>query len=184
MVVIKNSEPAVADDAHLAVHSRAVLLFQKNAADMFKKAGAVITGLENDMVTACFGSPLERVYLGGKRRVSPYEDNIYAKAEPARRAVGFVSEIAKKSECGFWSFGLDMGNCTFAWTAIAGYFALGSAVRKARALSRLAGKYNARIVISSAVSEALPDLAVKKLDVIKGKDGSGGEPFYALAVRT
>ena len=182
VVVVKNTglkspgEPS-------ASHTRAVLAFQEKASDLFRKAGAAITGIEADVVTACFGSPLERVYLGGKRKISPYEANIMALAAPAMRAVDVISEIAKRPECASWHFGIDLGSCTFAWTAVSGYFALGIPVQRARILSRMAGRYKSRIIISSAVNEALPDLAVKKLDVFKSEnDKSGGEPFYRLTV--
>ena len=194
VVAIKNSEPAapgvasgfapgVALGDFQSPHAPPVIAFQEKVADLFKKAGGTVIGTDSDLVTVCFGSPLERVFLRSKGKLSPYEDNIHAHAAPALRAVDFVSEIARRPDCGFWHFGLDLGNCTFAWTDLSGYFALGSPVRKARILSRLAGRYRTRIVISSPVNEALPDLVVKKLDILKEKDGPGAEPFYKLAVR-
>ena len=182
VVAVKNSEPAARGNPQSA-EALPVLAFHEKVSDLFRKAGGTIIGTDADLVTVCFGSPLERVFLRGKEKMSPYEDNIHALAAPALRAADIVSEIARRPDCGFWHFGLDIGSCTFAWTALSGYFALGSAVRKARILSRLAGRYRTRIVISSSVNEALPDLIAKKLDVLKEKDGQGGEPFYRLAVR-
>ena len=160
--------------------AKAVLVFHEKAADLFRKAGATITGLEGDMITVCFSSPLERVFLGGRDRVTPFEDNIHALAVPAMRAVDAVSEIAKRPECASWQFGLDLGKCTFAWTPVSGYFALGIPVQRARLLSRMAGRYKARVVISSAINEALPDLAVKKLGTLNDGSKSGGMAFYGL----
>jgi class 3 adenylate cyclase len=180
-VAVKNSEPASKADSS-SPPAWPVLAFQEKVSESFKKAGGTIIGTDGDMVSACFGSPLERVFLAGKKKVSPYEDNIHALATPALRAVDFISEIARRPECGFWNFGLDLGNCTFFWTAVSGYFALGTPVQRARILSRLAGRYRTRIVISSSVNEALPDLIATKLDILKEKDGPAGEPFYSLAI--
>ena len=179
VIAVKNS--AGPSGASVDSSARPVLGFQEKVSELFRKAGGTIIGADADMVTVCFGSPLERVFLGGKGKLSPYEGHIHALAAPALRAADVVSEIARRPECSFWHFGLDLGNCTFAWTAISGYFALGSPVRKARILSRLAGRYRARIVISASVNESLPDLAAKKLDVLKEKNKQ--EPFYSLAVR-
>jgi hypothetical protein len=51
---------------------------------------------------------------------------------------------------------------------------------RSRILSGLASRYKARVVVTAAVSEALPDILTRKLDVLKGKDGSGGAAFYEL----
>jgi hypothetical protein len=182
VVAIKKTGSAAGGDSQ-APFAWSVLVFQEKVSELFKKAGGTIIGTEGDLVTACFGSPLERVYLRGKKKASVYEGNINARTTPAALAVDFVSEIAEKPECSAWNFGLDMGACAFAWTALSGYFALGGPVQRARILSRLAARYNARVVISASVNEALPDLAVRKLDVLKEKGGSEGEPFYRLAVR-
>jgi len=171
--------PAVNRDA--GRDASRILHFYERVYDIFTKAGGTIIGTEGDIVLVCFGSPLERVFLGGKRKISPYEDNIHALAAPAQRAVEVVLEATKHPECESWHFGLDMGNCTFSWTALSGYFALGTAVQRARILSRLVMRYKAQIIISSAVNEALPDLTAKKLNSAKGKDGTGEETFYSLA---
>jgi len=181
IVVIKNND-LTSPGAQPGPYTKAVIGFHEKAAELFRKAGGTVIGVEGDLVTVCFGSPLERVFLGGKRKISPYEDNIHALSAPAMRAADIVAEIAKRSECLSWNFGIDLGKCTFAWTALSGYFALGYPVQRARILSRLAGRYEARIVISSQVNEALPDLAAKRLDVLKGKDSPDGEPFYRMTV--
>ena len=170
------------DAAFLGVHGAVtdkILTFHKQAYDVITEAGGTIVGTEGDIVLACFGSPLERVFLGGKRRISPYEDNILALAAPAQRAADIVFDIIRLPECESWHFGLDIGRCTFAWTAISGYFALGSAVQRARILSRLVSRYKVQVIVSSAVNEALPDLTARKLDTTKGKGGAE-ESFYSL----
>lgn len=182
VVAVKYSEPVFRGDTS-GRYAEEILIFYKKVSEIFMKAGGTVIGTEGDIVIVCFGSPLERVFLGGKRKISPYEYNINALAAPALRAVDIVTETARHPEYTSWHFGLDIGNCTFSWTALSGYFALGAPVQKARILSRLVAKYKTRIIISSQVNEALPDHTAKKLDVLKGKDGPGEEPFYSLAAR-
>ena len=185
MVAIKCSDAFVCDSSQKNPawsYTQKIFNFHKKVYSIITMAGGTIAGTEGDIVIACFGSPLERIFLGGKKRVSPYENNIHALAAPAQRAVDIVLEAACRKECASWHFGIDMGNCTFAWTAISGYFAIGTAVQRARILSRLAARYESRVVISQAVNKALPDLTARKLDTTKGKDGSPEETFYGLAV--
>ena len=163
-------------------YARAVLAYQEKAAALFRKAGATIIGADGDLITVSFGSPLERIFQGGKHNITPFEDNIHALAAPAMRAVDIVNEIAKHPDCASWNFGIDLGKCTFAWNPVSGYSALGIPVQRARILSRLAARYKARIVISSAINEALPDLAVKKLDTMKESNGASEVPFYKMTV--
>jgi class 3 adenylate cyclase len=145
----------------------ALLAFQNEAADIFKKAGAVITGCEEDMVLASFGSPLDRTA---------------GVALSAARAAGCIAGILKTPECSSWRFGLDAGECAFTWSALSGYSAFGRPMVRARILSTLASRYKVRAAASAAVSEALPDILARRLDVLKGKDGSGGAAFYELKI--
>jgi class 3 adenylate cyclase len=182
VVAVKTTDSTVAagDTLGLRVSAKTVLGFQEKVTEIFKKAGGTVIGTESDMITVCFGSPLERIFLRGKKKESPYEGNINGNATPAWRAVEIVSELAGRPEYESWHFGIDLGDCSFNWTAISGYFALGLPVQRARVLSRLVERYKARILVSVSVNEALPDFALKKLDTLKNKDGSGAEPFYIL----
>ena len=183
VVAVRKSDPVTRRDSlDPRVSAQAVLAFQEKVSALFKKAGGTIIGTEGDLVTACFGSPLERVFLKGKKASSPYEGNIHARAVPALRTVDFVSEIIRRPDSASWNFGLDMGNCTFSWTALSGYTALGLPVQRARILSNLTKRYNARIIISARVNEALPDLTVKKLDILREHGAAEGEHFYRLTV--
>jgi hypothetical protein len=172
VVAVKNADSSVR-------YAKQVLSFQEKAADFFIKAGGVITGTEEDLVIVCFGSPLERIFLASQKEASPYENNINSNAAPAIRAVGLVSEIAQHPECASWHFGLDTGNCAFAWTALSGYIALGAPVQQAKIFSRIAGSYNTRIIVSGAILEAV-ELPLKKLDELKANNIK--EPFYRLTV--
>ena len=157
--------------------TQAVLLFQEKVSKYIKKAGgiSIANGAESSLVTVCFGSPLERIFLRDKKTAPLYNAASY---NPVLQAVDFVSETIRSSECAAWNFGIDMGQCTFAWTAGTGYFALGVPVQRARILSRLTTRYQSRIIISDAVNEALPDLPVKKLASMRETGGTKSETFY------
>ena len=173
VVVIKQAEEGAS--------TQDLVHFQERVSGHFKRAGATIIGTERDLVSVCFGSPLERIYLESRGRTSPYND-IRIPAAPARKAVDLVTDLVRRKEAAVWHFGLDMGYCSFAWTALSGYFALGTPVLKARLLSRMAGNYRAQIILSAAIEEALLDISVKRLDVIKGKGKGRDEPFYELVL--
>ncbi|MCL2232656.1 MAG: hypothetical protein FWB99_06210 [Treponema sp.] len=160
--------------------SKEMISFQEKASALVKKAGGTIIGTEGDIVTACFGSPLERVFLKNSKKL-PYKTSVYTPGAMALQAVDFVSDIVKNPEYASWHFGLHLGNCTFAWTALAGYFALGAPVQRARVLARLADRYQSRIIVSDSVNEALPDMVGKRLGILKENDGSEKEAFYRLA---
>ena len=195
VVAIKNFHTPATEyfpDRHAS--SKEMISFQEKASELVKKAGGTVIGTEGDVVTACFGSPLERVFLGNKKKApkktkktkrtktaSQSEITLHTPAALALQAVDFVSDIARNSEYSSWHFGLHIGNCTFAWTALSGYFALGIPVQRARILSRLADRYKSRIIISDSFNDALPDMVGKKLGILKENDGTKGESFYRLA---
>jgi class 3 adenylate cyclase len=183
-VAVKNPGLLIQEDkANPRSSAEMVLAFRKKVAESFKQAGGAIVGSEGDLVIACFGSPLERIALGGKRYESPYDDHIHAKSAPAIRAVGFVTELLKHEESSLWHYGLDSGECTFIWSPLSGYSIFGRPAVRAKILADLTSRYKAQVIITSAVNEALPDLPARKLDVLKEKDGSGGETFYELALK-
>ena len=174
VVAIKCPDLNVSAGEQLAM---AVLDFHRKVSSLIKKAGGTIIAAEGNQVTACFGSPLERVLLSNKYKTSPYDND---PASPVLWAVDFVSALTARPESASWQFGLDMGNCAFAWAHLSGYFALGAPVQRARALLHMASRYRARIIISAAVCEALPDLPIRKLGAFRGNNGAG-EPFFQLS---
>ncbi|MDR2618235.1 MAG: hypothetical protein LBC62_05125 [Treponema sp.] len=162
--------------------AEASLAFREKAAGYFRRAGGTVVGSEDDLLLACFGSPLERIALGGRKASSPYADNAHARYAPAVRAAGFVTELLSKEESRLWSYAIDTGECTFTWSPLSGYSAFGRPAVRARILSTLASRYRARVIITAQVNDALPDLPARKLDVLKERDGTGGEAFYELKV--
>ncbi|AEF82788.1 hypothetical protein [Leadbettera azotonutricia] len=184
VVAVKNPGLLVQEDkTNPRSSAEMALAFRERVAESFKEAGGTIVGSEGDLVIACFGSPLERIALGGKDLASPYDDHIHARSAPAVRAVGFVTELLKREGSSLWHYGLDTGECTFVWSPLSGYSIFGRPAVRARILAGLAPRYKAQVLITSSVSEALPDLPARKLDVLKEKDGSGGEVFYELALK-
>jgi hypothetical protein len=166
VVAIRNPLLIIREDReNCLAGAGAILEFQNRAVDLFKKAGAVITGCEDDLVLASFGSPPDRTA---------------AIALSAAKAAACIAGILKMPECSSWRFGLDSGECAFTWSTLSGYSAFGRPIVRSRILSSLALRYKARVVVSSAVSKALPGILTRKLDVLKGKDGSGGAAFYEL----
>jgi class 3 adenylate cyclase len=163
--------------------AEASLAFRETVAGSFRQAGGAVVGSEGDMVLACFGSPLERVALGGTKLSSPYDDHIHAKKAPAVRAVGFVSELLRRNGSDLWYYGLDTGECTFTWSPLSGYSVFGRPAVRARILSGLVSRYRAQVLVTASVNEVLPDLPAKKLDILKERDGTGGEAFYELFLK-
>jgi hypothetical protein len=96
------------------------------------------------------------------------------------RAVGLISELLKNEETESWCFGLDSGLCTFTWSPLTGYSVFGAPVTRARILTNLTERYHTRLLISNSFVETLPNPTVKKVAVLKERDGSLGEAFYQL----
>jgi hypothetical protein len=148
--------------------------FREEAAALFKKAGGVILGCDGDMVLVCFGSPLERIGMGPGR--DPY---IRYSRNPALRAAEFAAELADQKAQ--WQFGIDAGECSFSYQPVSGYNAYGRPVVRARILSSLNPRYQARVLISESVRSQI-NLPVRRVTVLKDQDGSRGEAFYKLVL--
>ncbi|MDR0624662.1 MAG: hypothetical protein LBG10_09590 [Treponema sp.] len=179
VVAIRNGELPVledrGDDVLAAV--RAAGIFQEKAAEFFKKAGAVIIGVDGDLILAAFGSPLERIVPEGIKTGPCCND------DPAIRAVGAITGLltAGSRETASWRFGVDMGECAFFWAGLPGYTARGRPVVRARILSTLAGRYKAKAVISESAGEDLRDIPARKLDLLAAQGGK--EYFYELLIK-
>jgi hypothetical protein len=157
--------------------AQAVERFRETASVIFKKAGGVIIGCDGDLVLACFGSPLERIGMGPGQ--DPYVRYAHT---PALRAAEFVTELAGQEQAAQWKFGIDTGECSFAYQPVAGYCGYGRPVVRARILSGLALRYKTRALVSESVRAQIKDIPVRKLQMLKEQDGSGGEPFYGLVL--
>jgi class 3 adenylate cyclase len=162
--------------------AQAAEAFREEVSRLFRKAGGVIIGCDGDLVLACFGSPLERIALGGLRKEStdPYTRH---SRTPTVRAAEFITELlAASAGTASWRFGVDTGECAFGYMPVSGYSAFGRPVVRSRILSSLTIRYNAQVIVSAAVSESLPDIPVRKLNILKENDGREGEAFYQLII--
>jgi class 3 adenylate cyclase len=174
----------------------AVRDFYETAAGCVKKAGGIFLGCEGDTALLCFGSPPERLALRetGREAAPPFN--------PAEAAVHFIAELEKTansiatgknaagknaagkdngSNTASWYFGLDCGDCLFAWSDLSLYGAYGRPVVRARILSGLCSRFNARILISESIREKV-NLSARKLQTLGGKNGEGREAFYELCL--
>jgi hypothetical protein len=147
----------------------------------FSRFGGVFAGAEGDLVMIAFGSPLERVYLNSVRSEVPYEDEIKAHSNnsPAAKAAGAVMDFVAQTPEETWYFGIDTGECAFAWTEPGGYTAFGSPLVRSKILAGLAPRYKARILATTAVIEKIDGVISRKLDILKEKNGKQ-EAFYKL----
>jgi hypothetical protein len=156
-----------------------VRAFREEAARRFKDAGGVVAGIEGDLVLIAFGSPLERAVM---KQTEPSYDNdsrVPGGYSPEVRAAGFILELLKEvPEAAAWRFGIDTGDCAFAYSELSGYAAFGLPAARARILSGLASRYHARILITARVSENIDGFLTRKLDAIA--DGMGKETFYEI----
>jgi class 3 adenylate cyclase len=155
--------------------------FREAAARRFKNAGGVVVGINEDMVLIAFGSPLERAALRHGKTETPYNDTgqVPDGRNPAARAAGFISDLLKEvPEADAWRFGIDAGDCAFAYSELSGYAAFGRPVVYARILSGLASRYHARILVTARVSESIEGFLTRKLDAVA--DGAEKETFYEI----
>ncbi|MDR1588107.1 MAG: hypothetical protein LBS57_11675 [Treponema sp.] len=162
--------------------------FRNTVSRTFKKAGAAILGYEGDTVLVCFGSPLERIYLGQIKTETQYGDDLRARSNhhPAVKAMGFITELLQPASADFpvksWRFGVDCGECAFSWSEETGYTASGRPLVRARILSSLASRYRAKVLIADSVRERL-NQPVRKLHTLGEQDGGGKEYFYEPLIR-
>jgi class 3 adenylate cyclase len=147
--------------------------FREEVSALFKGAGGVILGCDGDLVLACFGSPLERIGTGPGR--DPY---LRYSHSPALRAAEFAAELAAQKPQ--WQFGVDAGECGFAYQPVSGYTAYGRPVVRARILSGLGGRCQARVLISEPVRSQVNHIPVRRIAAFKDQNGSQGEAFYEL----
>ncbi|GHV02571.1 hypothetical protein FACS189485_03350 [Spirochaetia bacterium] len=164
----------------------AAAAFRERVSRLFKKAGGVIIGCDGDLVLGCFGSPLERAASGGIK-ADPYARS---PSILAVRASNFIADVMAgtaaapdKAETAAWTFGIDIGECSFRYLPVSGYSAFGRPVVRARILSGLAPRYKVQVVVSALVSESLSNMPVRRLNVLKEQDGSEGEAFFQLVMK-
>jgi class 3 adenylate cyclase len=177
--------PVLEDREDSLTSARSLKIFQKKAAEVFKKAGAVIIGMDGDLVLAAFGSPLERI-VQEKSKTGPLynDDPLNRRAyNPAVRAAGIIAGLIRENrEAASWYFGIDTGKCAFFWSGLPGYTACGRPVIRARILSNLAPRYKVKVIITESVSAAIQDIPARKLNALSA--GGKKEYFYELLINS
>jgi hypothetical protein len=185
IIAVKNSALSGTEDREGPLQAaRAAAEFRGEVSRVFKKAGAVIVAWERDAVVACFGSPLERIYIGHTKTETRYGDDPKAASDhhPAVKAAGFIAELALPGGAvpEHWHFGIDCGDCAFSWCAETGYTASGRPVLRARLFAALAVRHKARVFITDQVRERL-NQPVRRLSA--KSQGGAGEYVYELPMR-
>ncbi|MDR3275890.1 MAG: hypothetical protein LBT11_01560 [Treponema sp.] len=186
VVVIRQGELLTLESRDAPVESRiAVQNFRREATRHFQKAGAAILGCDGDLLIAAFGSPPERQAMRLMKTETPYEDDAIAQGShsPAAKAVGCILDlISGNPETASWRFGLDTGDCAFAWSEPGGYTAYGPPIVRARLLSGLCARYKARILVTRAVSEKTDGFICRRLDFLIDQKNGEKEAFYEIIV--
>ncbi|MDR2467379.1 MAG: hypothetical protein LBD22_00260 [Spirochaetaceae bacterium] len=131
--------------------------FRGEVKDLFVKAGAVIIGCCGDMVLAAFGSPLERLAVAYSPKTKPYSTALRGwEGSPAHKAARFVLDISSGNiKSGPWCFGIDFGECSFSWSPLTGYTAVGRPVVNARLLTRLCIRSKLTNLVSEEAHERI-----------------------------
>jgi hypothetical protein len=174
VVAVKSLVPIPRHDPLAA--SAETARFRDRVFNRFARAGGVLAGSEGDLVFIAFGSPLERSALLGMRL--PFGESF------AVKAAGFIFDLLQDSpEAASWRFGVDLGECAFGYSPASGYRAAGYPVIRSRILANLASRYNARALVTRAVSEKLDTMPMRKLDVLADQESGEKEMFYELLVK-
>jgi class 3 adenylate cyclase len=188
IVAVRSGGFAVAEDRNPApISARDAALFREAVSGAFKNAGATMVGCDGDLVLAAFGAPPERTVLRKMKSEMPYEDDAQPRGNhsPATKAVGFILDLLKTNpEAASWRFGVDTSECAFSYSPFAGYNAFGPAVVRARLLSSASFRYKAGLIVTSAVSEKVEGITLRRLGMLPGKNGKDQEFFYELLMNT
>ncbi|MDR0382914.1 MAG: hypothetical protein LBH50_02900 [Spirochaetaceae bacterium] len=153
-----------------------LLQFRSEVCSVFLKAGAVIVSRDADIVSAAFGSPLERA--AGKDA----QKRAAEKSESVGMAVQAVNELFEtSSSAGKLYAGIDFGECLFVSTPITGYTAAGGAIFRSRLLSTMACRRKIRVLISKAAGEYVDRSLL--LEAPSASDTTESEPYYRLVLK-
>jgi class 3 adenylate cyclase len=136
--------------------------FRREFSRIFRRHGALILGIENDIALACFGSPPQR--LCGE-----------AVTHPVALAIPCIREIFNNPQTASWRLGIEAGECSFSWSEVTGYTAHGRPMVRARLFTSLAGRYEVQAIIGETARKS-SGLKLRKLASLAGDD------FYELPV--
>lgn len=170
-------EASHADQDDSGRHAAALRAFHDAAASEITRRGGVILGVDEFILTAGFGTPLQTAAnsLAGNA--------VHDSASAASQACAAVLDIAACAPelSGEWRFGLDLGDCNFFYSSVDGYSAVGRAVNYARLLSGLSSKYNSRILVTQSIAAEVGDgFKTRRLDSLVEKTSGNEHAFYEL----
>jgi len=163
VIAVKNVGMSGKEDRDSPLEStQAAAAFRKEFSRIFRRHGALILGIENDIALACFGSPPQR--LCGE-----------AVTHPAAMAIPCIREIFNSPLTDAWHTGIEAGECSFSWSEETGYTAHGRPMIRARLFTSLAVRYKVRAIIGETARKS-SGLNLQKLASLAGDD------FYELPV--
>jgi hypothetical protein len=163
IIAVKNAGMSGKEDREMPSEAaRAAFEFRREFSRIFRRHGALILGIENDIALACFGSPPQR--LCGE-----------AVTHPAALAIPCIREILNNPLTAAWYLGIEAGECSFSWSEETGYTAHGRPMIRARLFTSLAVRYHVRAIIGETARKS-SGLNLHKLASLAGDD------FYELPV--
>ena len=163
IIAVKNAGMSGREDRELPLDAAQIAAeFRREFSRIFRRHGALILGIENDIALACFGSPPQRVC--GE-----------AVTHPAAMAIPCIREIFNSPLTDSWHSGIEAGECSFSWSEVTGYTAHGRPMIRARLFTSLAARYQVRAIIGETARKS-SGLSLRKLASLAGDD------FYELPV--
>ena len=163
IIAVKNAGMSGREDRESPLEAaQAAVEFRREFSRIFRRHGALILGIENDIALACFGSPPQRIC--GE-----------AVTHPAAMAIPCIREIFNSPFADAWHSGIEAGECSFSWSEETGYTARGRPMIRARIFTSLAARYQTRAIIGETARKS-SGLNLRKLASLAGDD------FYELPV--
>jgi len=163
IIAVKNAGMSGKEDRESPLEAaQAAAEFRREFSRIFRRHGALILGIENDIALACFGSPPQR--LCGE-----------AVTHPAALAIPCIRELFNNPRTANWRLGIEAGECSFSWSEETGYTAHGRPMIRARLFTSLASRYNVQAIIGETARKS-SGLNLRKLASLAGDD------FYELPV--
>jgi len=163
IIAVKNAGMSGKEDRESPLEAaQSAAQFRREFSRIFRRHGALILGIENDVALACFGSPPQR--LCGE-----------AVTHPAALAIPCIRELFNNPLTANWRLGIEAGECSFSWSEETGYTAHGRPMIRARIFTSLAARYAVQAIIGETARKS-SGLNLRKLASLAGDD------FYELPV--
>lgn len=154
-----------------AGRAEALARFHDEASSLLAEAGAVVICVDEALVAAAFGTPVDAPRGRGR-----------PPAAQARAAQALAERLVARGAArgGDWRVGLAYGECAFFASALEGYGCVGAPFTHAKALASLAQRYEADALLSEGFKEALGSPRLRRLDTLVDKGTGFEEAFYRM----